>query len=113
MSDTPRLWLVFDCVPGGQDQEARLVELEDEAGMSHGPDLGIVWNTDGEFPRLGPFLSATIAERENAALRGAVEDLLSSGVEHDDPRVGYVLMQVNRASIAAAKRALAAAKEER
>mgnify|MGYP001572096835 CR=1 FL=1 len=44
---------------------------------------------------------------DNAALVAVLRELLASGVEQDDPRIGYVTMQVDRPTLAEARRVLA------
>ena len=43
------------------------------------------------------------AEVGHSAAMRVLRDVLASGVEHDDPRVGYVTMQVDRATLAAVR----------
>jgi len=45
------------------------------------------------------------AERERDEARLVIREFLASGVEHDDPRMDYITMQVDRVTIAAARAA--------
>ena len=45
------------------------------------------------------------AERERDEARLVIREFLASGVEHDDPRMDYITMQVDRVTIDAARAA--------
>ena len=84
--------------------EAALVTQRRELGSQYdelNDKLGCVQGTaTAEIERL---------EAERDALREAVQEFLNSGVELDDPRMGYVIMQVDKDAIKQARAALAPA----
>ena len=58
----------------------------------------VVRSADGE----------SVLRRENARLREAIRAMLHAGVEMDDVRLDYVVLQMDRADIEQAREALAA-----
>jgi chromosome segregation ATPase len=44
-------------------------------------------------------------ERERDEARDVLREFLASGVEHDEPRMDYITMQIDRATLAAARAA--------
>ncbi len=54
-----------------------------------------------------------LAPDEVAVLRESLRDLILSGVEQNDPRLDYIVMQIDRADYAAALTALAGQEAER
>jgi len=52
------------------------------------------------------------AERERDEARLVIREFLASGVEHDDPRMDYITMQVDRVTIDAARAAAKGGEDE-
>jgi hypothetical protein len=80
--------------------EAR--EMHRQCMESHGSTYGADWSNWRASER-----RAESAERALGLARAALEALLGSAVEFDDERVGYVVMQVDRVDIDAARALLA------
>jgi hypothetical protein len=69
-----KLYVICDGLPG--PDSCKFIELEDERGAGHGPDVGVEWESFGPWSRarLGPFVPAAAVEEIRDELRSAFND---------------------------------------